>query len=91
LDSSAGDIFGPTPVLMANAPPGAPLGDQRTREVRFSIRADGRVTRIEVIPPIKDSRYQRVFMKAMQDLAFSPVKTRDGRAIDYVYSIVVHP
>jgi hypothetical protein len=90
-ESSAGDIFGPTPLLMPTAPPGAPLGDQRTREVRFSIRADGRVTRIEVIPPIKDSRYHRVFMKAMQDLAFSPVKTRDGRAIDYVYSIVVHP
>jgi len=89
--SSAGDIFGPTPLLLPNAPPGAPLEDQRTREVRFSIRADGRVVRIEVIPPIKDSRYHRVFMKAMQDLAFSPVKTRDGRAIDYVYSIVVHP
>lgn len=91
LASSAGDIFGPTPLLMPNAPPGAPLEDRRTREVRFSIRADGRVIRIEVIPPIKDSRYHRVFMKAMQDLAFSPVKTRDGRAIDYVYSIVVHP
>jgi len=33
------------------------------------------VTRIEVIPPIKDSRYHRVFMKAMKD----------------VYSIVVYP
>jgi hypothetical protein len=91
LDSTASDIFGPTPLLLSNAPPGAPVGDQRTREVRFSIGVDGRVTRIEVIPPIKDSRYHRVFMKAMKDVAFSPAKTRDGRAIDYVYSIVVHP
>jgi hypothetical protein len=91
IDSSADDIFGPTPLLTPKAPPGAPLGDQRTREVRFSIRADGHVTRIDVIPPIRDSRYHRVFMKAMTDFAFSPAKTRDGRAIDYVYSIVVHP
>ena len=91
LDRGAGDIFGPTPLLTPNAPPGAPLGDKRTREVRFSIRADGLVTRIEIIPPIRDSRYHRVFLKAMKDFAFSPAKTRDGRPIDYVYSIVVHP
>jgi len=87
----AGDIFGPTPLLMPNVPAGAPPADKRKFEVQFWVRADGRVTRIEVNPPIKDSHYRRLFMDAMRGYEFSPAKTRDGRPIDYVYSIVVYP
>ena len=87
----ASDIFGPTPLLIPNVPAGAPPDDKRKHEVQFWIRADGRVTRIDVIPPIKDSHYRRVFMEAMRGYEFSPAKTRDGRPIDYVYSIVVIP
>ncbi|HEY7194569.1 MAG TPA: hypothetical protein VH439_12590 [Gemmatimonadales bacterium] len=87
----AGDIFGPTPLLMPLTPAGAPPEDKRRHEVRFFVRADGHVARIDVIPPIKDSRYRRMFMEAMQGYEFSPAKTRDGHPIDYVYSIVVIP
>jgi len=30
-------------------------------------------------------------METMTDFVFSPAKTRDGRPIDYEYSIVVYP
>src|SRR5262249_50658789 len=88
---SASDIFGPTPLLVPTVPAGAPSEDKRKHEVLFWIRADGRVTRIEVSPPIRDSGYRRVFMDTMREFRFAPAKTRDGRPIDYVYSIVVVP
>ena len=88
---AASDIFGPTPLLVPNVPQGAPPEEKTKHEVRFWIRADGRVSRIEVIPPIRDSGYRRVFMESMKGFVFSPAKTRDGRPIDYVYSIVVYP
>ena len=88
---SASDIFGPTPRLVPTIPAGAPPEERKKHEVRFWIRADGRVTRIEVSPPIRDSGYRRVFMETMWNFVFSPAKTRDGRPIDYVYSIVVYP
>ena len=88
---SASDIFGPTPRLVPTIPAGAPPEERKKHEVRFWIRADGRVTRIEVSPPIRDSGYRRVFMDTMWNFVFSPAKTRDGRPIDYVYSIVVYP
>ncbi len=87
----ASDIFGPTPLLVPNVPAGAPPEEKRKHEVRFWIRADGRVTRIEVSPPIRDSGYRRVFMETMKGFVFGPAKTRDGRPIDYVYTIVVLP
>ena len=88
---SASDIFGPTPRLVPTIPAGAPPEERKKHEVRFWIRADGRVTRIEVSPPIRDSGYRRVFMETMWNFVFSPAKTRDGRPLDYVYSIVVSP
>ncbi|HEV8381821.1 MAG TPA: hypothetical protein VGQ29_09560 [Gemmatimonadales bacterium] len=87
----ASDIFGPTPLLVPNVPAGAPPGEKGKHEVRFWIRADGRVTRIQVSPPITDSGYRRVFMETMWNFVFSPAKTRDGRPIDYEYSIIVYP
>jgi len=92
-DTSAGlgDVFGPTPSLRPTVPPGAPAGEKGSHEVRFWIRADGRVARIQVIPRIRDSEYRRRFMEAMSGFAFGPAKTRDGRPIEYVYSVVVYP
>ncbi len=87
----ASDIFGPTPLLVPNVPAGAPPEEKKKHEVRFWIRADGRVTRIEVSPPIRDPGYRRLFMDTMWNFVFSPAKTRDGRPIDYQYSIVVYP
>ena len=88
---NASDIFGPTPLLIPNVPAGAPPEDKRKHAVRFWIRSDGRVTRIDVSPPIRDSGYRRVFMETMRNFVFSPAKTKAGRPIDYVYSIDVYP
>ncbi len=88
---NAGDIFGPTPLLIPLTPAGAPPADKRKHEVQFWVRSDGHVTKIEVMPPIKDSHYRRVFMDAMNGYEFSPARTRAGRPIDYVYSITVYP
>ena len=76
---------------MPNVPAGAPPADKIKHEVRFWIRADGHVTRIDVSPPIKDGGYRRVFMETMRNFRFGPAKTHEGRPIDYVYSIVVYP
>jgi len=85
------DVFGPTPLPVTTIPAGAPPGDQRRYEVRFWVRSDGRVTKIEVMPPIRDSDYRRRFMDSMSNIVFVPAKTRDGRPIDYVYGIIVYP
>ena len=78
---SASDIFGPTPRLVPTIPAGAPPEERKKHEVRFWIRADGRVTRIQVSPPIRDSGYRRVFMETMWNFVFSPAKTRDAMRI----------
>ena len=77
--------------MVPNIPAGVPPKDKINHEVRFWIRADGHVTKIEVMPPIRDSDYRRVFMDYIRSFVFSPAKTRDGRPIDYEYSIIVTP
>ncbi|HTI05995.1 MAG TPA: hypothetical protein VL549_11795 [Gemmatimonadales bacterium] len=67
-----------------------PPDDQREHDVQFWIRADGRVKRIAVSPPIRDPDYRRRFKEAMSSFVFGPVQMPDGRAIDYVYSCVVY-
>lgn len=90
-DGSARDIFGPSPLLAPTTPAEAPPDDKLTHDVQFWIRADGRVARITVSPPIRDSDYRRRFREAMSTFVFGPVKTPDGRPIDYVYNCVVYP
>lgn len=88
---SASDIFAATPRWAIMAPPGAPREARGRHEVRFWVTADGRVTRVEVTPPIKDSGYRREFTERMMGYLFNPATTRDGRRIDYVASLVVYP
>ena len=76
----------PAPATKAEAPP----NDNREHDVQFWIRADGRVTRIAVSPPITDSDYRRRFMEAMSTFVFGPVSAPDGHPIDYIYSCVVY-
>ena len=91
LDAAARDVFGPTTPRVPTTTAGAPPDDNREHDVQFWIRADGRVTRIAVSPPIRDSRYRRRFREAVSTFVFGPVQTPDGRPIDYVYSCVVYP
>ncbi len=88
----AGYIFPATPRWAIFPPPGAPNGVRgHQHQVRFWVTADGRVTRVEVAPPIKDAAYRRQFNERMMGYLFTPAATRDGRRVDYVASVTVIP
>ena len=87
----ASDIFAATPRWAIMAPPGAPREARGRHEVRFWVTADGRVTKIEVTPPIKDSGYRREFTERMMGYLFNPATTRDGRHVDFIASLTVYP
>ena len=88
----AGYIFPASPRWTIFPPPGAPREARGRRyEVRFWVTAEGRVTRVEVTPPIKDSGYRREFTERMMGYLFNPATTRDGRRIAYVASVTVIP
>lgn len=89
---NASDIFPASPRWTIFPPPGAPREARgRRHEVRFWVTAEGRVTRVEVTPPIKDSGYRREFTERMMGYLFNPATTRDGRHVDYVASVTVIP
>ena len=88
----AGYIFPASPRWTIFPPPGAPRDARgRRHEVRFCVTAEGRVTRVEVTPPIKDADYRREFTERMMGYIFNPATTRDGRHVDYVASVTVIP
>ena len=87
-----GDIFPASPRWTIFPPPGAPREARgRRHEVRFWVTADGRVTRVEVTPPIKDRGYAREFTERMMGYLFNPATTRDGRHVDFIASVTVIP
>ena len=92
---SGGDasyIFPASPRWTIFPPPGAPREVRgRRHEVRFWVTAEGRVTRVEVTPPIKDAGYRREFTERMMGYFFNPATTRDGHRVDYVASVTVIP
>lgn len=89
-DSGAGsggdarDIFAASPKWAITPPEGMPKGKH---EVRFWVTADGRVTRVEVTPPLKDAAFRREFTKRMMGYQFNPARTRDGRYVDFVATV----
>jgi len=88
----AGYILPATPRWAIFPPPGAPGAVRgHAHQVRFWVTADGRVTRVEVTPPIKDAAYRRQFNERMMGYLFTPAATRDGRRVDYVASVTVIP
>ena len=88
----AGYIFPATPRWAIFPPPGAPSAVRgHAHQVRFWVTADGRVTRVEVSPPIKDAAYRRQFNERMMGYLFTPAATRDGRRVDFVASVTVIP
>ena len=87
----ASDIFAATPRWAIMAPPGAPRDARGRHEVHFWVTADGRVTKIEVTPPIKDSGYRREFTERMMGYLFNPATTRDGRHVEFIASLTVYP
>ena len=62
--------------------PGSVAG--RTYRVRFSVAADGRVTQVDVEPPIGDAAYRREFLERMRAYQFVPAQTREGNVASVV-------
>jgi len=65
--------------------PGSVAG--HTYRVRFWVSAEGRVTRVEVDPPIAEAEYGREFQQRMMAYQFYPAHTRDGRNVTYVVTV----
>lgn len=79
------DIIPAEPKWTIIPPQGMPRG---SHQVRFWVTAEGVVTRVEVTPPIKDAEYRREFMKRMMGYLFRPARARDGRAVDFVATVI---
>jgi len=80
----ASDIIAATPKWVLNPPADMPNGRY---EVRFWVTADGRVTRVEITPPMRDASYRREFTRQLMGYLFNPARTRDGRYVDFVATI----
>ena len=65
--------------------PGSVAG--RTYRLRFSVAADGRVTLVDVDPPISNETYRRDFLERMMAYRFYPARTRDGRNVASVVTV----
>jgi len=65
--------------------PGSVAG--RTYRIRFWVAADGRVTRVDIDPPIRDDAYRREFVERMMAYQFYPARTRDGMNMASVVTI----
>jgi TonB family protein len=65
--------------------PGSVAG--HTYRIRFWVGADGRVTRVEIDPPIADGAYGRDLLERMRAYQFYPARTRDGRAVASVVTV----
>ncbi len=65
--------------------PGSVAG--RTYVVKFWVAVDGRVTRVEIDPPIADAAYSREFQQRMMAYQFYPARTRDGRSVASVVPV----
>jgi hypothetical protein len=85
-------IFPASPRWMITPPLVGPAAVRGRRyEVRFWVTAEGRVTRVDVNPPIKDAAYRREFIERMKGFLFIPATTRDGTRVESIFSITVTP
>lgn len=55
--------------------------------VRFWVEADGSVSRVMADPPPKSGGCRREVQEKMMGYQFHPARTRDGRAVAYVYQV----
>jgi len=57
--------------------------------VTFWVGVDGRVTRVDVDPEIRDRGYARKFLEAMQKYQFRPARSADGTAVADTTTIIL--
>jgi hypothetical protein len=85
----AGYIFPASPRTAILPPlarvPGSVAG--HTYRLKFWVSVEGRVTRVDVEPPIADAAYAREFQQRMMAYQFYPAHTRDGRNVTYVVTV----
>lgn len=91
VGGEGGDVYPPEPKQIVLPPEAPPELKGQVFTVRLWIDPTGRVTRVEVDPPISDSDYRRKFLDRMYQLAFYPARTRDGRAVSAQFAIAVTP
>lgn len=81
------DIASPRTMIVPPKAPGSVAG--HTYRVRFWVGADGRVTRVEIDPPIVDEAYRREFLARMLAYQFVPARTRDKRNVASVVTVTL--
>jgi TonB family protein len=57
--------------------------------VNFQIGADGRVTDIDVVPPITDKKFARKFDEVMRGYRFRPARDAEGQDVPGVLTVTV--
>ena len=80
-------IASPRTVILPPKAPGSVAG--HTYRIRFLVGADGRVTRVEIDPPITDEAYRREFLERMLAYQFVPAQTRDRRNVASVFTVTL--
>lgn len=80
-------IASPRTMIVPPKAPGSVAG--HTYRVRFWVGADGRVTRVEIDPPIADAAYRREFLERMLAYQFVPAQTRDMRNVASVVTVTL--
>jgi protein TonB len=86
-----GDGYAPRSRQMLLPPDAPPSIKGREFRVRFWINERGRVTRIEVEPPIPDASYRREFHDRMRQFRFYPARDADGNPIASYYDAWITP
>lgn len=77
-----GDIFPPRPKYTILPPLPQPSSVRgKTFRVHFWVDADGRVTRVDVQPQIRDAAYRQQFLALMRDYTFEPAHRLDGTRV----------
>ena len=81
VGSGGGAGFPPAPRFII-VPADRPASVRGKRfDVHFWVDDRGRVTRVEVDPPIDDAGYRRKFLDQMRQFLFDPARTTDGRPV----------
>ena len=86
-----GDGFAPRSRQMLLPPDAPPEVKGREYRVRFWIDERGRVTDIEVDPPIPDPKYGKTFRDRMMQYRFYPARRADGTAVAAQYDVWITP